>query len=377
VRDVRSWLILFGLAALVVVLAIAGQAPSDSPYHAVGSDGAGGTSALRQLAGRLGHPTGVVEGDFSLPPGGLLFVFTPTAGFTDEEARDLRSWVEGGGVLVYAAETASQPVEGALGLARVARPAPGDSAQALEGLPGVGAVDGAYVQPFVPSLERVAILGGAHGPGVGVRLSIGQGSVFALADPLALGNGHLLRADNAPFAADLLAYAAPGSTVRFDEFHHGAQNGGSVAGALYSFAWGQALIWAVLVLFVGLAIRGRVVGPAIPLHEDAPRSLHEHTEAVGRLLQRTGGRREALDALVDATRRAVARRHGLAVDTARPDFHDILGRRDPETDAALRRAEMEVGRAAGSDAGVLAVGRALHDLAYPVRPRTPQGGDRN
>ncbi len=376
-RDVRSWLILLGLAALVVVLAVAGRAPSDSPYHAVTSDGAGGTSALRQLAGRLGHPTAVVEGDFSLPPGGLLFVFTPTAGFTDGEARDLRSWVEGGGVLVYAAETASQPVEGALGLARVTRSTPGDSAQALEGLPAVGTVDGAYVQPFVPSSERVAILAGASGAGVGVRVSIGQGVVFALADPLALSNSRLLLADNAPFAADLLAYAAPGSAVRFDEFHHGAQNGGSVAGAMYSFAWGQALIWAVLVLFVGLAIRGRVVGPPIPLQEDVPRSLNEHTEAVGRLLQRTGGRREALEALVHATRRAVSRRHGLAVDTARPDFHDILGRRDPETDAALVRAETEVARAAGSDAGVLAVGRALHDIAYPVRPRTPQGGDRN
>lgn len=363
------------LVLLTAVLAVAGRAPSDSLAHAVDNDGANGTSALRQLAERMGHPTGLVEGRYELPSSGLLFMFTPTTPFTDSEAGDVRRWVEAGGILVYGSEAATQPLEETLGLRRGPRAAGTRADAPGDALPGVRRVEGTYGIPFEPAPAQERVL--ADGPrAVGLRYRLGRGEVVALSIPAALGNGQLLKADNAPLAGDLISLAAGGARVSFDEFHHGAQDVGSAAAALYSFSWGRALVLAVAVLFLGVALRGRVVGPPIPLAPGGGRSAEEHTQAVGRLLQRSGARRETLEALVLATRRAVARRQGLVVDPRRPDFHELLGRRDQEAAAALRRAEAAAAAVVG-ESGLGAAGRALHDLAYPERPPQRHGGDPN
>src|SRR5439155_1424620 len=64
-----------------------------------------GTSALKQLAEALGHPTVTLQDGFTPDLGmHLLFVFTPRTGFTRDEARRLADYLAGGGVVVYAAE---------------------------------------------------------------------------------------------------------------------------------------------------------------------------------------------------------------------------------------------------------------------------------
>ena len=103
----RGWIALglMVLAVFVLVLLRGNGNANGSPNHASASDAPDGTSALRLYADALGHSSGLVEGDFTLPStAGLLFIFTPGP-FTADEVQQVNAWVTSGGVLVYAAET--------------------------------------------------------------------------------------------------------------------------------------------------------------------------------------------------------------------------------------------------------------------------------
>ena len=118
----RGWLALGAVALLVVVLVMlrgSGGSQSRSPEHASTSDAFDGSSALRAFADGLGHLSGSVEGDFSLPSSsGLLFVFTPTDGFSADEVQKLNSWMISGGVVIYAAEEGDPQLDIQFGLHR-------------------------------------------------------------------------------------------------------------------------------------------------------------------------------------------------------------------------------------------------------------------
>ena len=74
----RRWILLGGVVVLIaIVVALRGTATGDSPEHSSASDAGNGTSALRLFAESLGHGTGTVEGEYSLPSSpALVFVFT-------------------------------------------------------------------------------------------------------------------------------------------------------------------------------------------------------------------------------------------------------------------------------------------------------------
>ena len=61
----------------------------------------------------------------------------------------------------------------------------------------------------------------------------------------------------------------------------GAGNGWALA------PWGDALLWAALVLFLGFALRGRGFGPRLPAEARGERPSSEYVAAVGRLLRRS------------------------------------------------------------------------------------------
>jgi hypothetical protein len=122
----------------------------------------------------------------------------------------------------------------------------------------------------------------------------------------------------------------------------------------------------VVIIFAGLALRGRAFGPTIPLRSRDDRSTAEYAVAVGSLLHRTGARRVTLEALLSATRRAVAERVGLGGDVPSDRLNATISQRAPAAAAELARAEREVEPASASEAEVLEMARRLHDLAYPL-----------
>ena len=368
----RPWALLVGLVVVLAIL-VALTSPrraGASPDHESTSDARDGTSALRTYAGALGYRTGALEGEFQLPASpGLLFVFSPVpqSGYSAAQAGELRGWVSAGGVLVYAAESGDPQLDQALSLLR--RPdrvdaAAGVPAPVLGGLHRVqGAVD---AWPFRGQAQQVPILRNAKGDILGVTVAVGQGRVVALADPLALCNGYLGQADNGRLAADLLALTPVGGGVLFDEYHHGVVAGGSSQAAWASTAWGAALVWAVVILVVGLAVRGRAFGPRLPLARGGDRSSAEYATAVGGLLRRAGARAVTLDTLDAATRRLCGERLGLGGEPRTPVFLEALRRRAPSLGGALRDVEARLPEASHSDAVLLQVAHRLHQLAFPA-----------
>lgn len=374
----RGWFILGGLVVLVGLLTLLrGPAGAgDSPDHRSDSDAANGTSALRLFAESLGHPTATIEGDFTLPSSpALLFVFSPGQdhGFSSAQAQQVANWVTSGGVLVYAAEQGEPQLDSQFGLHRTATraafnaPVPQNASAAAPIFGGVKQLSGGQpVDKLLPSPVQVPLFRNRLNEVVGLRTAVGQGLVVSLSDPLFLCNGYLGQPDNGRFAADLFALVPPGGRVLFDEFHHGSVASGSPETAWMTTPWGAALLWAVLVLFAGIALRARAFGPRLSLAPTRDRSTAEYAQAIGRLLHRTGARAVTLETLVHATRRAVADRIGVGGAVPPDRFQDVVARRAPQVSARLQELERTLPQAAASEASVLDTARRLHELAYPL-----------
>ena len=365
----RGW-IGFGLLVLLIgaVVTLRGTAGNDSPEHSSASDAGNGTSALRYYAQALGHSTSTVEGDFSLPAShALLFVFTPSTGYDLAQAQQLQAWIAAGNLLVYAAETGDPVLDNQLGIHRSTASVDAAGQAAAPILGGVHRVSGAIeAHPLVASAAQVPLLRNGAGDVLAWRSSVGSGVLVALADPLILCNGYLRLADDGRFAADLLAMTPASGAVLFDEFHHGAAAGASPAVAWLSTTWGAALTFAVLIIFAGLALRGRGFGPPVAIASRPDRSSGEYAAAVGSLLQRTGARKVAIETLLAATQRSIAERVGLSNDIPPAQLSETLAQRAPALARRLAEVERAVASAEDSEQRLLDTAQRMHELAYPA-----------
>ena len=356
------------LAALLLAVGVAvylrGSPQEDSPEHRTDSDGRNGASAMRQLAQALGHPTVTFEDGFRPDLGSrVVFVLSPTTGFTAGEARQLVDYATGGGVVVYAAENGDPRLDATLHVLRVPTLASGEGRGAGPMLSGVGRVSGAAaVQPLSPGASQVVVLRGSHGEPIAFEERLGQGRVVVLSDPLPLCNGYLDRADNALLASDLVSLAGGGGQVAFDEYHHGMRGPESPLTGWLTTAWSTALTYAVLVVFVGLLLRGRAFGPRLELPGGGDRSSAEHLVAVGRLLRRSRAGSVTAQVLRGAARRELSARHGIA--GTGPAFDGTLRQRAPAEASELEAVEAELARAEGREEALLVAARRLHELVH-------------
>ncbi|HEX2647585.1 MAG TPA: DUF4350 domain-containing protein [Candidatus Dormibacteraeota bacterium] len=366
-RVSRGWVI-----AAIVAIVIAGvlyllQPRSDSPEHSTNSDAANGASAALLFAQAMGHPTSQITGSFNAPEGrGALFVFTPTSSFTSDEAGRTLSFVEGGGLLVYAAEEGDQALDQALGVVRLGGYVFTDGETANPVVDGVARLSGAgQVMPLDPKPDQVPFMRAGRGFVTGYIQRIGAGTVVVIADPLLLCNGYLDKADNGRLLADLLGLAGSDAAVQFDEYHHGLAASDLAPQPWVTTPWGAALLWLLVAVFVGLLLRGRRFGPLVERPAERERSDVEWSVAVGQLLRRAGARVETLGLLASATERAVAARNGLTVQP-RERFWNALWVRAPQDAADLARVEDSMHAASASDGGLLEAAQQLHRIAHPV-----------
>ena len=372
-----------GGAILVVIIAglifLTPNQPDRSPEHRSDRDAPDGTSALLRYARVLGHSSRPMTGSFSPPAGdGLLFVFTPTEPFTMEDADRLAAWVKQGGSVVYASLDDDPELDRALSVSRYhyvdasgeAGPggAPAMSLSASESLfSGVSHVSGGPgAQVLKPGSRQLVMLRVEEShEAVGLVFPLGRGRVVVLGDPQVLCNGSLGSANNGRLAADLVSLAPAGSPVLFDEFHHG------VATATPSlFDWvgspvGSAAFWLGLVIYLGLLLRSRAFGPALPLSHRRGRSTAEYGTAVGALLRRSHARAATHRLLSEATYRALAERVGAGHGVPPAQLVKVLQTRAPNLASALGDANALGEAAVGSDRDLLESARRLHALAYP------------
>ena len=336
--------------------------PTSSSYATAGD----GLAAYAELLARRGHPVERVRtslDDATLDPGSTLVLADP-AGVTGEEAQALAGFVAAGGRLVAAGR---------------------DAAPVLAGLPGGGpAWDDAGVRtarPLVPVPEVAGVTtvesaGGGSWRQAGGSLPLlgdgdrllatvataGAGRVVALADASPLQNRLLARADNAAFALAIAGDGPPSGTagagrrpVAFAEAHHGyGQRTG--LGAIPS-RWRWALAGGFLAAVVWMWSRGRRLGPPDDIERPAPPARRAYVDAMAGALARTRQPEAATAPLQERARRRLAARAGLPADAGEGDLRRAAGelRLPPEEVDALFRP-------AGTEADVVAVGRALADL---------------
>jgi hypothetical protein len=364
-KNLRGWVIAFVLALLIGGVAYLGQPKQDSPEHSSNSDAANGTSAARLFAQAMGHPTSQVEGTFSPPQNGLMFVFTPTSPYSADDADQTANWVRQGGVLVYASEQGDSQLDRAFSVTRLSGFASSQTEFANPVLDGVTTVSGGDVAiPFLASPTQVPILRSNDGIPLGYIQKLGSGTVVVLADPLVLCNAYLDKADNGRLLSDLLGLVGPSSAVGFDEYHHGLILSDLAPQAWVTTPWGAAILWFLVAVFVGLLLRGRRFGPLMQSAGQEARADAEWAVAVGELLRRSGARALTLGMLATASERAVAVRTGLPAQP-RDRFWNALYARAPELAGELAEAERALYGSAGGDAELLRAAQRLHGLAYP------------
>lgn len=372
-KNLRGWVIAFVLAVLIGGVAYLGQPKQDSPEHNSNSDAANGTSAARLFAQAMGHPTSQIEGTFSPPQNGLMFVFTPTSPYTADDADQTANWVRQGGVLVYASEQGDPQLDRAFSVTRLSGFASSQTEFANPVLDGVTTVSGGDVAiPFLASSTQVPILRSNEGAyPLGYIEKVGSGTIVVLADPLVLCNGYLDKTDNGRLLSDLLGMVDAGSAVGFDEYHHGLILSDLAPQAWVTTPWGAAILWFLVAVFVGLLLRGRRFGPLLQRPAEVARADAEWAVAVGELLRRSGARALTLGMLATASERAVAVRTGLPAQP-RDRFWNALYARAPELAGELAEAEKALYGSAGGDAELLSAAQRLHALAYPPAPARRQ-----
>ena len=321
----------------------------------------------------MGHPTSQIEGTFSPPQNGLMFVFTPTSPYTADDADQTANWVRQGGVLVYASEEGDSQLDRAFSVTRLSGFASSQTEFANPVLDGVSSVSGGDLAiPFLASSAQVPILrSGAGAYPLGYIEKVGSGTIVVLADPLVLCNGYLDKADNGRLLSDLLGMVDVGSAVGFDEYHHGLILSDLAPQAWVTTPWGAAILWFLVAVFVGLLLRGRRFGPLIRRPAEVARADAEWAVAVGELLRRSGARALTLGMLAAASERAVAVRTGLPVQP-RDRFWNALYARAPELARELAEAEKALYGSTGGDAELLRAAQRLHGLAYPPAPARRQ-----
>lgn len=366
----RGWIIAAAIAGVIAAAAYALQPHQDSPEHSTNSDAANGASAAMLYAGAMGHPTTQIAGTFNPRQGyGMMFVFTPTSPFTADEAQRTLNWVRSGGILVYASEQADGQLDRAFDVTRMTGIVDGRTETGMPVVSGVTQVGGGNaVSPVDPSPQQVVVLR-TSGQFAGAYVQrIGSGTVFVLADPLILCNGYLEKHDNGIFLADILSLAPAGSTVAFDEYHHGLVLSDVAPQEWVTTPWGAGLLWLLIAVFFGLLLRGRRFGPLVERTSETPRSDVEWAVAVGRLLRRSSARAMTLGLLAGATERAVASHTGLPVQP-RERFWQALWVRAPQDAAELAEIETSLGAMSATDTELMHAAQRLHRIAHPGRRR--------
>jgi len=367
-RGARGW-IAAATGAIVIAAAISLARPhDDSPEHNTNSDAANGASAVLLYAQALGYRTEQMGGSLDLPAAGsILFVFTPTSPYTNDEADSVRAWVrDEGGVLVYASELGDPELDRAFDVSRFDAAVPGGSYKSTPAVAAVTTVTGGgNVVPLDPAPSQVTFVRTPNGYSAGFVQRVGAGRVVVLADPLVLCNGYLEKADNGILLADLLSQAGPEATVTFDEYHHGLTVADFAPQAWLTTPWGVALLWLLVAVFFGLLLRGRRFGPLIGRPADAARSDAEWSVAVGQLLRRSSARAVTLGLLAHATEREVAAQNGLPMQP-RERFWNALWVRAPNVARELADVEGSLQAASTGERDLLQAARRLHRIAHPV-----------
>lgn len=324
---------------------------------------------------------------------GALALLAPTQHPTPRELASLRSWVDSGGTLLYAARRGDRTLD-TLGLD--VRPLAPDSLGPLalsrwdgvpveprahrwtEGLETTAAARLAFdgSSPALSGPDATPLLTTPNGEPAAVVFGKGDGTVVAWSDPQLLSN-RTLRAGGRPlvFARAAAEATADGDSVVFDEYHQGYRAGGGPVRATLRFVRrtpaGHAALQVAAAGLGLLVLMGRRFGAPVELRRGRRRSPLEHVEALSAAYRRADARSIARRLLVAGLARRLGR--ALPEDRSGTAFLEGLADRLPYGRAEAERLLEEWKKGDGADLTVLAraVEAVVSSASGPVHRHPP------
>jgi hypothetical protein len=354
-RRLPRWALAAPAVALLVAAAVlAGPPAGDAPLDptSVAPDGLRG---VRDLLAEMG-----VESDVSLDPpvDTSTNVFVPVDLLDRARRQALLAWADTGGTLVVA--DPGSPLHGLTATGRGLAGFVGGTARTpacdVGGLADVGEVlHAGWVGYEVPDGGTACFPLGEEGEAWLVVQAVGEGTIVALGSADPFTNAQLDRTDNAVLAATLLG-AAPGDRLVVVPRPPVGEGDRGLLDLVAPRVW-RGLGLLLLAVLLGLAWRGRRLGP--PVAERLPPVVPaaELARSVAALLQRAGSRDGAARLLRERARRDVVA--GLRADptTSPEDLVHLLTARTGLPEATARTALVAEG-GGDEDERLVAVARA-------------------
>lgn len=288
-----------------------------------------GAQALYRWLGDMGYaPQRLEYRAFSLASDDdALIILNPSEPITEDEADTALAWVERGGTLVLADDTASSfgPQNALLEQLDVSFEVYTSTNALSTSITQAQPRQPALVQPAFPQANAntsrmvvapnrpdvVTLLGSDDAPVI-VGLKYERGYIYLSAATYPFTNEGLRSPGNGELVLNMLRRVPAGGSVLFDEYHLGYFEPPSPAALTIGSPLGIAMAYAILATALYLILGGRRFGRPVPTKAElARRTSAEYVQSIADLLQR-GQKREYIAAHFHTrARRRLARRFGL------------------------------------------------------------------
>lgn len=185
------------------------------------------------------------------------------------------------------------------------------------------------------------------GEHLAASLSLGKGHIVFSTLAYPFSNEGLKQPGNASFAIRMLALAPQGSSIWFDEWHHGLRTSQSSAPEgigqwIRASRPGQAIMYTVVVLFLWLLASGARFGRPLPLTQNRQRKASaEHVTALANLSRQAGHRYVVREHFRRTLKQSLGRRYGLPPVLADDEFIERLEAAQPGVDGRKLSAVLE------------------------------------
>jgi hypothetical protein len=332
---IQLFLALGLLVVLVAFILLQGEEQAPTPFDPA-STAPSGLRALWLWLEAMGYTVERNDGTtFTIPPeSALLFVYPNQQSYSEDEAEQVRQWVNDGGTLVLVNHTLAEnalrsrfPVE--YGATITALFTNVDQQQPLfpDLAEPIALTDNVPILDLSNSPTAISVLATSEGQTTLALQPLGDGVIWHLSLYHSLVNEQLRDPNQATIVPALLRHVPPGGRIVFDTYHLFGPNATatleirSLQDWLYGTALGWATLFVAVVTLLFLALQGLRLGPPLPTREELRRrEAAEFVTAMANLLRR--GQQRAFVAAHHKRRlkRALGRALNISPDLADESF---------------------------------------------------------